>query len=152
MSQMPVFIAECPGVSETALEKVLSKLVSSKTIAPTVAEKAKSEYHKFVTRTIRDRKSDFLNFDKKVQRLDQFLISCFSGTKGFTELCEVFKVLLILSHGQAQVECVFRTNAKILMENQNTESLMAQIIINDHMRFHKHNYTLSKSLLENHVK
>ena len=70
MSQMPVFIAECPGVSETALEKVLSKLVSSKTIAPTVAEKAKSEYHKFVTRTIRDRKSDFLNFDKKVQRLD----------------------------------------------------------------------------------
>ena len=43
----------------------LSKLVSPKTIVPTVANKAKSEYHKFVTRTVKERKTYFLNFDKK---------------------------------------------------------------------------------------
>ena len=117
----PVFIAEFRDASETAFEKVLSKLINCKIIAPTVVDKAKSEYQKFVTRTGKERKSDFLNFGKKVQQLDQFLISCISGTKGFTELSKVFRVLLILSHGQAQVERGFSTNAELLLENQNTK-------------------------------
>lgn len=43
-----------------------------------------------------------------------------------------------MSHDQAQVECGFRTNAKLLVKNQNTGSLIAKRIIHDHMRFHKH--------------
>ena len=132
-----VFIAECPDTSETAFEKVLSKLVSSKIIACTVADNTKSENHKFLKRMVKERKSDFLNFDKNVHWLDQFLISC---TKDFIELGKVFKILVILSHKQVKVEHGFSTNVKILVENQNTESLGAQRIIHDsiiHMRFHK---------------
>ena len=56
----------------------------------------------------------------------------------FTELGKFFKILLILSHDQAQIGCDFSTNAKLPVENQYTESLMAEKIIPDHMRCHKH--------------
>ena len=138
-----------------AFERVLSKLVNSKTIAPTVAGKAKSEYSKFITRSVKQRKSEFFNFDQKLQRLDQFLISCISGTKDFTRLGKVQKILLILSYDQAQVECGFSANAKLLIvENQNTERLIAQRIIHDHMIFHKYQPHIIKiaTKLQNHVR
>ena len=81
-----VFIAKCLGPFETVFEKVLSKLINSKTIAATVSDKAKLEYHKFVTRTV---KIESLTF---WQQLDQFLISCMFDTKGFTELSKVIKI------------------------------------------------------------
>ena len=140
MSQMPIISIYC-SVSrsfETAFEKALSKLVNSKVIAPTLADKAESTYHKFAIGTVKERKYDFLNFDKRVQRLDQFLICCISGTKDFTESDKVFKISLTLSHGQAQVERGFSANAKRLVENQNTVSLITQRIIHDRMRFIKH--------------
>lgn len=55
----PVFVAECPDATKIAFEKVLNKLFYSKTIAPTVADKARSGYRRFVTGAV-----------KKVQRLN----------------------------------------------------------------------------------
>ena len=59
-----------------------------------------------------------------------------------------------MSHDQAQVECGFSTNAKLLVKNQNTGSLIAKRIIHDHMRFHKHQPHTIKITIEkqNHVK
>ena len=51
----PAFITECLDASETDFGKVLSKLFNSKTITPTVADKAKPEYHKFITRKVKER-------------------------------------------------------------------------------------------------
>ena len=62
----PVVIADCPNTSETAFEKVLPTLVNSKTITLTVADNAKSEYRKCVTKIVNERKFDFLNFDKEI--------------------------------------------------------------------------------------
>ena len=55
----------------------------------------------------------------------------------FSEVCKIFKILLILSHGQAQVERGFSVNSKLLVENHDTTSLTAQRIIHDHMVFHE---------------
>ena len=49
------------------LKLLLKNSFPNLSIAPTVADKAKSEYHKFVTMTVKEKKSEFLNFDKKVQ-------------------------------------------------------------------------------------
>ena len=59
-----------------------------------------------------------------------------------------------MSHDQAQVECGFSTNAKLLVKNQNTGSLIAKRIIHDHMRFQKHQPHIIKitSKLQNHVR
>jgi hypothetical protein len=111
-------------------------LVSREVVNATLADKAKSQYHKLLSSVVRERKPEFFNFIKEDQRLDTFLISCVSGSR-FTELAKVFRILLILSHGQAQVERGFSTNGKLIVENQNVESLIAQRVIHDHMIFHK---------------
>jgi long-subunit acyl-CoA synthetase (AMP-forming) len=76
------------------------------------------------------------------------------GSTKFSELCKVFKILLILSHGQAQVERGFSVNKNLLVENQHTTSLTAQRIIHDHMVYHElesSNLTVTAKL-SNHVK
>ena len=62
--------------------------------------------------------------------------------------------LLIPSHGQAQVECGFSTNAVLRKENENTETLIAQRINHDHMKFQKHQpHTIKITIkLQDHVK
>ena len=59
------------------------------------------------------------------------------GSSQLNKLCYIFKILLILSHGQAQVERGFSTNSQILVDNLHSESLIAQRVINDHMKVHE---------------
>ena len=55
----------------------------------------------------------------------------------FSESWKLFKILLILSHGQAQVELGFSVNKNVLMENQHTATLTAQRFIHDYMVYHE---------------
>ena len=48
-------------------------------------------------------------------------------------LRNVFSMLLILSHGQAQVERGFSTNKLVLDVNMQNETLVTQRIVHDHM-------------------
>ena len=62
----------------------------------------------------------------------------FVGTSTkFSELWKLFKILPILSHGQAQVECGCSVNKNLLVENQHTTALTAQHIIHGHMVYHE---------------
>ena len=68
----------------------------------------------------------------------------------FSELWKLFKILLILSHGQAQVEHGFSVNKNLLVENQHTTTLTAHRIIHDHMVYHElesSNLTIMAKLL-----
>ena len=49
-------------------------------------------------------KNDFIQFRKKDDRADTFLWKYISKTAKYDNLGKIFKLLLILSHGQAQVE------------------------------------------------
>ncbi|MGH0127188.1 UNVERIFIED_CONTAM: hypothetical protein FKN15_044017 [Acipenser sinensis] len=61
----------------------------------------------------------------------------------------LIKIVLILSHGQATVECEFSVNKEVMVENLVEQFLIAQHIINDH--FHSVggvlNISYSKGLL-----
>ena len=46
----------------------------------------------------------------------------------------VFKLLLCLSHGQASVERGFSVNSNLLVENMHEDSLIAQRIVQDHVK------------------
>ena len=65
-------------------------------------------------------------------RLDTFL-SVFLSSPSYSHLFMVVKMLLILSHGQAQVERGFSVNSQLLVDNLHDESLIAQRIVSDHM-------------------
>ena len=72
----------------------------------------------------------------------------------FSELWKLFKILLILSHGQAQVKHEFSVNKNLPVENQHTTALTAQCIIHDLMVYNElesSNLTITAKFLS-HVK
>ena len=75
-------------------------LVSLKKVTAAVADIAKIQYTDFVDHVVKENESSFLAFDKVSDRLDSFLFSYVLSTK-FCDLAEMFKILLILSHGQS---------------------------------------------------
>ena len=59
-------------------------------------------------------------------RLDDFMVSILSDKEDLAVLYEVIQMVLILSHGNAQVESGFSINGDILSENLQEESVVAQ--------------------------
>ena len=55
-------------------------------------------------------------------RLDDFMVSILSDKEDLAVLYEVIQMVLILSHGNAQVESGFSINGDILSENLQEES------------------------------
>ena len=56
--------------------------------------------------------NDFIQFRKKDDRVDILLWKYISKTAKYDILGKILKLLLILSHGRAQVECRFSINGK----------------------------------------
>ena len=54
----------------------------------------------------------------------------------FRSLRKLFQIVLILSHGQAQVEHGFTINKQLLNDNMSSETLVALRIVHDHMLSH----------------
>ena len=82
------------------------------------------EYSWFVS-TIVKKNSD--------NRLDVFLWRHIGAKIEFSKLRNVFSMLLILSHRQAQVELRFSTNKLLLDVNMQNKTLVAQRIVHDHV-------------------
>ena len=146
----PNYIGECSETCEKLLDKVLSKLVSYNVIAPDTADRSKSQCRKFVTTVVKENKPEFLNYSKTGQRLDEFMMKYVEASPKFSELWKLFKILLILLHGQAQVKRGFSVNKNLLVKNHHTTTLTAQRIIHDHMVYHElesSNLTITAKLL-----
>ena len=136
------------------LDKVLSKLMSYKVITSDTAYHSKSQCSKFVTIIVKENRPGFLNYSKTNQHLDKFMMKFVGASTIFSELCKLFKILLILSHDQDQLERGVSVNKNVLLENQHTTKLTAQRIIHDHMVYHEHepsNLTITAKFLS-HVK
>ena len=111
--------------------------MSYKVITSDTVYRSKSQCSNFVTTDVKEKKPKFLNNSKADQFLDEFLIKFFGASTKFSELWTLFKILMILSQDQAQLECGFSVNKKLLLENQHTTKLTAQRIIHDHMVYHE---------------
>ena len=148
------YIGECSETCEKLFDKVLSKLVSYKVINPDTAGRSKSQCSKFVTTVVKENKPEFLNYSKTGQRLDEFMVKYGGASPKFSEFWKLFKILLILSHGQAQVKHEFSVNKNLPVENQHTTALTAQRIIHDLMVYNElesSNLTITAKFLS-HVK
>ena len=137
-SLSPTYMAECPEICKLLFEKILMKLVSNKKIAASLADLAKREFSKFCHIIVLDNKEEFLSFDKDKDRLDYFLWK-FTDVKMFANLQSVFKILLILSHGQAQVGRGFSSNKSLIDDNMSTDTIIALRSVHDHLKFHNLN-------------
>ena len=113
----PIYMVECSEACEILFQKLLEKLVSYKKIVPSMADDAKMEYSWFVSTIVKKNSDEFLSFKKGEDRLDVLLWRYTGAKSHFSKLRNVFSILLILSHGQAQVEHGFSTNKLLLDVN-----------------------------------
>ena len=102
-------MVECSEACEILFQKLLEKLIRYKKIVPSIADDAKMEYSWFVSTIVKKNSDEFLSFKKEEDRLDVFLWRYIVPKSQFSRLRNVFSMLLILSHSQAQVERGFST-------------------------------------------
>ena len=129
----PSYMVEYSEACEILFQKLLEKLVSYEKIVPSIADDAKMEYSGFVSVIVKKNSDEFLSFKKEKDRLDVFLWRYIGAKSQFSKLRNVFSMLLILSHGQAQVERGFSTSKLLLDVNMQNETLVAQRIVHNHM-------------------
>ena len=128
-------MADCPETCEALFQIILEKLVAYKHLPAKEADLAKLQYSTFLSNTMKVNKNVFVKFRKVTDRIDTFLFKYIGENSKNTSMFQVFKILLILSHGQVQVECAFSFNSKVLVENFQNDSLVAQRHVTDHMHY-----------------
>lgn len=120
----------------TKMKTVLSGLVKVNAINETECEEVLIEYNKFLNEKVSPNSHIFNAFKHTEDRLDCFLIKYFEPN--YCKLYTIIKKLLILSHGQADVERGFSTNKLIEIENMKEETFVAQRVIIDHNKNESH--------------
>ena len=131
---IPHLLVEVKKTSENRFTNFLEILFKSEHTSGKIVEDAKWEFTKVLQDIVAVHKEEFLTFDIKDQRFDAFYFSYFEGRPSLSNLAEVLKMILTLSHGQASIERVFIINKSLLVENLHKESLTAQHIVYDHMK------------------
>ena len=118
-------------------EKLQTKLVEYKKIKPSVADQAIFEFSHFMSTLVKENRDDFLAFRKETDRLGEFFFCRYIGSKDqFKSLRKLFQIVLIISHGQAQVEHRFTINKQLLDDNMSSETLAAERVVYDKMLSH----------------
>ena len=71
---------------------------------------------------MKENKDEFVVYQKDTDRLEVFLWKFIGSASQFMTLRNVVKLVLILSHGQAQVERGFSTKRELLDQNMQSET------------------------------
>ena len=111
-----IIIYYIPYLGKKRMNEFFVILHDSKWINAITVDRANSQYQDFCGIAKVSCKKEFKNFNCCKDRLDDFFVPLMM-TKRFDCLFEVTKIVLILSHGNTQVESDFSINNNILVEN-----------------------------------
>lgn len=123
-------VAVIPANRDARIRLALNDFVKKRQISGVVADKVEKDF-KIVCG--RPRFIDTMNgFSRQHDRLDDLWMTVVEESrKECQELCSFLKKVLILSHGNADLERGFSVNRECLIENQMEQSLVAQRQIYD---------------------
>lgn len=142
----PDFIASRSS-AVTTFRAITAKLVASKRFTVAICDEAEGQYKKLA----RDEKEQLVKFDPKTERLDEFYHAMLNNKQEFTELWKVVQLILVISHGQAQVERSFSVNDDILSTNMKTQTLCAIKLVHDTLKSQDvkvHQYEVPDKMLQ----
>ena len=103
-SLSPTYMVECSEGSELMFEKLLTKLVEYKKNKPSVADQAKFEFSRFMSTLVKENRDEFIAFRKETDRLDESFWRYIRSKYQLKSQRKLFLIVLVLSHGQPQVE------------------------------------------------
>ena len=121
----PHFIAQSPDACKTLLTRMLKSLVDAKRLQGSVCDEILQHFMRSVL------SSELLQFKPGQDRLDIFLHD--KMCTPYPKLWMAVRMALLLSHGQATIERGFSVNKEVVIENQQTKSLIARRLIKDHI-------------------
>lgn len=119
----PCYMSSKEGC-EKKLTTTLDIVLRANLLPATTVERADREYK---TLCSQPRVTELIkSYSRSETRLDTFWMELINGKKEYENLIKVVKLLLIISHGNANVESGFSINKEILIENLKEHSLIAQ--------------------------
>eukprot|EP00731_Ephydatia_muelleri_P014923 Em0008g643a len=124
----PHFIAQSPDACKTLLTRMLKSLVDAKRLQGSVCDEFLQQFEHFMRSVL---SSELLQFKPGQDRLDIFLHDKICTP--YPKLWMAVRMALLLSHGQATIERGFSVNKEVVIENQQTKSLIARRLIKDHI-------------------
>ena len=124
----PHFIAQSPDACKTMLTRMLKSLVDAKRLQGSVCDEILQQFEHFMRSVL---SSELLQFKPGQDRLDIFLHD--KMCTPYPKLWMAVRMALLLSHGQATIERGFSVNKEVVIENQQTKSLIARRLIKDHI-------------------
>lgn len=115
------------------MKKTFDIILESNLVPASVIEKADREFKALLEKEyVVDRMK---NYDRTETRLDEFWMDLLKKENVvMTNLEKIVKLLLPMSHGNASVERGFSINGDLIVENLQSDSLIAQRLVYDHVK------------------
>lgn len=130
----PSLIWNDPNESARRFESLCDHLISSNRLNTADADKSLQSWKKLVASEVF--KTNCQDFARKCictsdpdTRLDIFYRNELGGYKEYTQVYSVIKIILIMSHGNAEPERGFSVNKQVLKDNLAEKSLVARRIV-----------------------
>ena len=117
------------------VKKVLNLFLNVKRIEERKCDVVLQQYTQFIDNIPVFGTEKFSKFNQNQDSIDELYYECMCGgsSEQYRELLEVVKIVFVLSHGQASVECGFSVNKEVEVENMKQQTLVAHRVICDHV-------------------
>ena len=112
------------------MAELVQVLYDGKRVTADTADKAKLQFSNLCRRASDDLRSTFSSYNTS-HRLESFYYTVMGTDTESAELWSVVRKVLVLSHGNANVESGFSVNKDILVENLTEQSMVAQRVVYD---------------------
>ena len=102
---------------QSMFNSVIDIMHSKKRISAAQGDRAKEQFEQFLLKVVTLNKNKFLNFNRKVTHLDEFLALFVCSSSLYNDFWHVCKFVFSLCHGQSSVEHGFNVNKQTMVEN-----------------------------------
>lgn len=141
----PSVIASNREVCKKRFKVMCEKLIDAGRLTASRADAINSLWSDLTaTSSFVDRATNFSRYipegdpnNNQEHRLDQFYFNVLGSKPQYAELYKVIKIILMLSHGNAEVERGFSVNKHLLHDNITEKSLIAQRLVHQAIRQEK---------------
>ena len=123
----PRYMVRSQDAAASKMEKLLTVLAGNNWITAHEGDEALREYKNLVSNMVKDKRDEMIAFNIVKQGLDSYFTDYIekSASKEYNTIWKVIKMMLILSHGQAQVERGFSVNKDLSKDNMSPDTIIA---------------------------
>ena len=121
---------------QSVFDSVVGIMHSKKRISATQGDHAKEQFEQFLLKLVALNKNEFLNFNRKVTCLDDFLVFFVCSSSLYNDFWHVCNFVFSLCHGQSSVEYKFNVNKQTMVENVEELGLLSLRMVYDEIMYH----------------